>query len=245
MPSHMAAPHVHLNTYHHNNSLLFQFILNEFLLTYREVKTLHHLTAPLKASAKKANGDFNAIVQTIVQLSGPTHHYMRLFSWNIDAGMLGKLKNYCAFFSHNADYEDKTLLSMHNYADKAWILCLQSMETLRAIQAESKASAAQRAELYAMLDKLNLYMHRIARLIGQASLQFSDDENVIYYLLRHHKQLDALLGKGYTGKLLKKMYPKGVQEVGRFLMKRYTSRGFENLLPEISAKISELATALP
>ena len=118
-----------------------------------------------------------------------------------------------------------------------------SLEILRGIQSEPKEIPLKRPKLTPMLDKISTIMSRIARLIGQVSLQFSDDENVIFFLLRHHNQLDALMGQGYANKLLKKMHPKGTQEVGRFLMKRYSARGFVNILPAITAKITRTSPA--
>lgn len=247
MPSQITLPHVHFNTYHHSNSLLIQFIINEYLQAYREVKAIHRQAAALKpdnsrSRVKRPAADYHAITQSIIMLSGSTQHYMRLFSWNADAGILGKLKNYCAFFSHNTDYEDKTLLAMHRHADKAWILCMQSMDIIGAMhEAAPKASAAHQEELYTILEKINACMRNFARLISEVCLQFSDDENVVFFILRHHEQLDAVIGPGYVSKLLRKMYPKGIQEAARFLIKRYTGRGFANLLPAISSKISELS----
>ena len=82
----MAGPHVHLNTYHSTTAFFFNLSSNEFLLTYREVKSLHQLIAPLKIPAKKTKkqeANFDEIALAIIKLSGPSQHYTRLFSFGI------------------------------------------------------------------------------------------------------------------------------------------------------------------
>lgn len=221
MPALMKMPHTHLNSFHQSNSLLFQFILNDFLIALRAVK----------GASEQSPLDYKSIVEAMTQLSGSTQHYMRLFSWNFDLGILAKLRSYSAFISDSMSNEDPDLTAIHRCADQAWF---QSVECLTKARSEDPT-------LNLDLVKLSARMHRFGDLLGKAALQFSDDENVVYFFLRHYKEFDELILKGFVCKLLNKMYPHGIAEAEKFLLKRYSVRGFNNLLANISAKIAELS----
>jgi hypothetical protein len=69
---------------------------------------------------------------------------------------------------------------------------------------------------------------------------FHQDENVTFFLLRHREQFDKIFGQDFTKKFFKKMYAGGLPEAGKMMTQKYSERGFENLLPVIATKISEL-----
>lgn len=213
----------HFNAYHQNNSLLFQFILAEFLDVYQEIRKIEALK----------NEGYETLGASLVKLVGASRDYMRFFAWNFSDGTLSKLKNYCALFSENADGEEKEPIAIQHYADKAWGSCLQATDLLLELPEE-------RATIALTIEKGCNAVHRFAKLIVRVITQFRDDENVVFFVLKHHQKFDALFGSRFISKLFSRMYPKGIKEVRHFLLKKYEARGFENILPTIEAKITEI-----
>jgi hypothetical protein len=249
MPLRMGLFKAHFNSYHHNTSLLFQFILSEFILSYREAKVIHRYMLTLKSDGKEISSpDLDELRASINNLAGLTKEYMRIFSWNIDNGILAKLKNYCALLVQYADPADNSVIALHRYADKVWLLCLQNIDILHLLNSETSLLPAKKLEkvtLSLALKKMSLCFRHLARLIPLIIKQFKDDENVVFFLLNNKEALDELYGKGFFQKLCKKMYPLGgIAELGQLLEQKYFIRGFTNLIPKIKAKIAELETVL-
>lgn len=230
----------HVNSYHQNNSLLFQFILAEFLEAYTEIQRLDALCSrtpsPLPSdelTCRQAENNFHLIQPVLTKLVGSTRDYMRLFSWNVSEGILSKLRTYCSLFLQNADTDEKELIAIQHYADKIWQNCLLAVDALHEVPQD-------RNQLFASLEKSSSAMQRFAKLIPRLIHQFRNDENVIFYILRNHKTFDQLYGNRFVVKLFLKVYPKGLKDAQLLLLKKYTDRGFENILPSIYAITAEV-----
>lgn len=243
MTSHAGISARHVNTYHQSTSLLFQFILVEFAESYAEIQRLDRLCtrtpAPLpdnEASCRQTEDTQRQIEMSLAKLVGSTRDYMRLFSWNFSEGLVAKLKTYCALFLQNSDSDEKELIALQHYADKIWMGCLQAIDAIH-------ENPQEQAALLAALEKANAAMQRFAKLISRLIQQFREDENVIFYVVRHHQLFDKLYGYRFVFKLLGKIFPKGLRETHQFLIKKYTARGFENLLPAIQVHINEIEAA--
>lgn len=229
----------HVNSYHHSNSLLFQFILLEFLEAYNEIRQLDAIRcgndSPMRASESCCRQDppHHLVSLALTKLVGSPKDYMRLFSWNFSEGLLAKLRSYCALFLQNADVNEKELIAIQHYTDKIWQACMQATDIVH-------ETPQDRPILMLALDKASGAMQRLAKLIARLIHQFRDDENVIFYVLRHHEVFDKLYGHRFMHKLIHKIYPKGLNEVRVFLVKKYQERGFDNLLPVIDTTIKEI-----
>lgn len=232
----------HVNAYHLNNSLLFQFILADFFAAFEEIQTIDILCHRKPISTPENpyqphNQELPDQIETILnKLIGSKRDSMRLFSWNFSEGTLTRLKTYCSVFAQNADNDEKELIAMQYYADKVWQHCLQAIEALH-------DSPDQRTPLFVAHEKASGAMHRFAKIISRVIQQFRDDENVVFFVLRHKQQIDKLYGRRFIIKLLCRMYPKGLREAQHFLTKRYVDRNFDNLLPKLSAIFTELEVA--
>lgn len=230
-----------VNSYHQNNGLLFQFILVEFTDVFTEVQRLDALCrrspSPFfssdEAVSQEIKKNHHLIEASLIKLLGPTKNYMRILSWNFNEGLLPKLRTYCAFFAQNADTDEKEIIAMQHYVDKLWQHCLQALNLL-------KKSLPDRSSLLTALDKANSTMQHLAKLIARLIHQFRDDENVVFYVLRHHQTFDRLYGNRFVVKLIGKIYPNGLKEVQFFLTKKYADRGFKNTLPVIHSAIKEI-----
>lgn len=229
----------HVNSYHQSNSLLFQFILLEFIEAYTEIQSLdqlRHRPSPLPQEgsvAHQPNPLYDPFSMALIKLTGSPKDHMRLFSWNFSEGLLSKLRSYCTLFLQNVDAHEKELLAIQHYVDKTWQSCMQAIEAIQ-------NSPKDRPILLVALDKANAAMQRLAKLIARLIPQFRDDENVIFYVLRHHQIFDQLYGQRFTAKLMGKIYPKGLKEVQLLLTRKYQERGFDNLTSVISTVIKEI-----
>ena len=230
----------HVNSYHVSNSLLFQFILSEFIEAFVEIKKIDKMCSRTDQTALAISSDSNsseldypAIKTSLRLLAGATKDYMRLFSWNFSEGILTKLKTYCSLFLENSISSEKDFIAIQHYSEKVWQGCLQAIDALEEVPID-------RAAMLSAIDKASSAMHRFAKQLARLCHQFRDDENVIFFILRHHSLLDSLYGPRFTSKLLSKMFPKGLREVQHFLITRYAQRGFtvvEAPIRSLSAEI--------
>lgn len=248
----LAANHRHrfspqyFKPYYLNNRLLFQFILAELILTSYEMQVINRVMGDLKLTWSALREDqlsqtLHELAEHMSKLSGSSQHYMRILSWN-DDGFLTKLKNYCALLCQQDNNEDKYQTKMHLEANQAWLLSIRVLDIIRALSLKHREELANEENLHAAQEKLNRCLQRLSRLVMRSVLQYRDDENVVFFLIRHKKQLDAIYKPGYVANLVSKMFPKGTQDASHFLVKRYTERGFETLIPTIHKKLAELKT---
>lgn len=167
--------------YHQDTSLLFQFILSEFI----EVQALlQQQDVPL------------------VKLVGSSQGLVRLFSLSQNDGVLTKLKNNCAYFSQNKD--------LHYHTEHAWLSCVEKN-----------------------LPKTSEHMYSLSRAIYNMIPQYREDENIVFYILKNHTELNKSFS---VNALMNEMYPRGPEE---FLVKRYLDRGFKHLIPTIIKNLEE------
>lgn len=230
----------HVNTYHCNNSLIFQFILSEFTESFITIQKLSSFNcsphAPPSAEVLSLSSAINhrqEIEAYLAKLVGSSKGLMQLFSWNFSDGSLSKLKTYCTLLLQNSDNDEKELIALQHYSEKIWLGCVQIAEALNNVPFEA-------AQLAASIDKTSSAMIRFSKLIARLIPQFRDDENVIYYVVRHHKLFDKLYGHRFVVKLLTRLYTRGLQEVLHVLSRKFSARGFDDLIPMIKSYMIEI-----
>ncbi|MCE5318578.1 MAG: hypothetical protein LLG04_14600 [Parachlamydia sp.] len=229
--------HPHLNSYHHNESLLFQFILSEFLAIHAELAPLRKLTTPPRSTAQ-----CDAILTPVVKLAGASFDTMRLFVWNQETGLLSKFKNYCGLYAQHRSEQpaNKHVQVLHQNANQAWLYCMHCLDLLHTLK--DKGINAKTGESLCktnakLLNCLNRIMKALVPLLGD----FTGDENVLFFIVRHSSALDAIFGERFTALTLSTMDPKGLAGVENLLTGQYTKRGFDHLLPLIKTQISLLS----
>lgn len=236
--------------YHRTDSLLFQFILSELIVAHHELSEIREMVQKVRTSLSVSE-EFVQFLLTLSialrKLTGAAQENMRLFSWNIEAGALTKLRNYCAFFSQNKEDSDRSPLLMHRYSNRSWLLCLQCLDCVRVLQhhlLEPDLPEEKIPEVRDLLnittDKLFSQVQRFVRLIARIALNFNQDENVLYFFLQQHEEFNKIYGHNFVNSLFEKMFQKGVPEAGQFLLQKYGERGFHDLFPLIASKITEL-----
>jgi hypothetical protein len=222
-----------------NSSLLFQFILSDFITAFLEIQCLdilyHRKLLPV---VEKRYNEYNQeliqkIEQVLGRLVGIKNEYIKRFSSNIIEGILTRFKMHCIMFSQQSDTEAKELLAMQHYAEKIWQNCMLAADAL-------SDTSNKCTQLFTYLEKASNALHRLGKLITRLIQQFRDDENVVFFVLRHKESFDKAFGKRFITKLFCRMYPKGLPEAKDFLIKKYMDRNFDNIAPMISRLFIEL-----
>ena len=227
----------YFNPYYSSSQLLFQFILSEFIQAYGEIQLINKI-ADEKTEETQTSQRLHALAHHVSLLAGSTQQHMRMLSWN-DDGFLTKMKNYCALLCHYDSNETHDLYRMFKESNQAWLLSLRVLDAIRTMQ-QSTEQSHDTMPFMPVLKKLNNCLKRFSRLVMRAVLPFSQDENVVFFILRNKEQLDALYKPKFTKDLIKKMFSKGTEEASQFLLERYTIRGFTSLIPLINRKFIEL-----
>lgn len=232
MPTNKGIPQQRLNIYHHNESLLFQFILYEHIRSQKETVVFdRYLT-----ETSSAEESLNQLKESLKILIGMHSGFLCLFSWNRDEGILTKLNNYCALLIRQSVQSEK-LTALHTHSEKCWKCCIKLQQTI-----EDKPYPET---LQPIVQKTLTALKKISNVILKTIPHFKNDENVVFFLLRYKKELQTVYGTHVLENLFVKMYAQGTLEAEKFLLLRYSARGFTNLLPTISAKIAELHSPLP
>lgn len=227
----------HRNTRIQSKGLLFQFILSEFITSYSEALTMHQLLPSVEHMVNSET--ISALKANLIKLAGSTGNYSRLFSWNQEDGLLSRLKSFCADFSLQGKKDDHIISKMQSYINQAFLSCIQGLDTIRLLE-DSDGPEQNIKKLYKILSKFIKEMRCFSKLTVEIMRQFSGDENVVFFMLRHQPELDRLYGSRFVFKLISKMFPKGITQVSDFLLSQYKQRGFDHLIPTIQKKISEL-----
>ncbi len=225
-------PRLHVNGYHLEKGLLFQFILSETLAASRQIHVIAH-----------HNRYEHELIQAILELTGPLQEQMRLIAWTPNEGILTKLKGYCANLLHHVNPHDKVSLALSRLAGQSWLQCHNCLDAYNLWQ-EEPASRDLQDDLQKQLARLLQFHLRWTKLLAQKIKDFREDENVLFFLLRHHEDFDACFGEGFVRTLFLRLSPasqrKSLQAAEDFISQKYLKRGFESLLPIIKTKISEL-----
>lgn len=215
----------HLNSYHHTDSLLFQFILAEFLKAFSILIKIEKMRAH--------NYKPEPFISNIRQLSGVGIGLQRYFPWNPDEGVLVKLKSYVDYLSEkwSSSPDSKIISDLQKSVHQLWNHSIDTLETLESNGLES---------FPAKFDKVQHSAQKLKKALAKAIPCFKDDENSIFFIIRHHTAFTSIYGSEFAAKLLDKIYPGGLKEARNFLQQAYTRRKFAHLLPSIKTFLNHL-----
>ncbi len=223
MPTSIPMHTSHYNSYHFNDGLLFQFILHELIYSSEIILDVINLMEETETSEVLATMN-----DTLGRLVGASHESMRLLSWMPDHSPLTKLKNYCALFANQSKDSEKPAHLLHSCSDQAWLGFVQALRFLR-----------EEAKLpFLHIQKAIIPMKKLKSTVGKMLPHFRDDENVLFFTVRHHEQIDTLFGQHFVHKLMLELFPDGLDSACDFMVARYTQRGFESLIPEIEQQFT-------
>ncbi|MDP1834601.1 MAG: hypothetical protein Q8K75_01615 [Chlamydiales bacterium] len=191
----------------------FGLPLAAFAFSKKNQDTLHHLFEQVESM----------VSYSIYSCTQPTQ------------GVLHQFRNDCRKL-HQLSLSDSTA-TLYKIADKAWI------EAQHAIHAYTHGSddAEKRLPFLGYIVKMVKTVERFRKSWPKMLVDFRQDENVLFFLLRRRVDLDPLCGTGFVRDLLQKLWPKGRQELESFVLAAYRRRGFDQLVPQIRAACEELA----
>ncbi len=218
----------HLKDFHNQRDVLLQFIISDVLLTHK-----------MALSLKLPITDMEAFHEQLTQFSGslsPPNGYLKLFDW-YDGGLLGKIRSYCAHFM-DLDKKDPSLNNvvdplikiMHELAHVAW----RTAHTCCHCTVKKPDKPCDIAFLLKMLRRLAATLERIIKVAFWVVLRrFSDNENVLYFIVERRYEIEALSDHTFTERLFQNLFANGIDDARNFLINRYTLRGFKHYIPII------------
>lgn len=239
---------VNLNIYCQSRGLLFQFILSEFLTSYSKVNEIEGIYSSIESELIKnrLQADIeSSLSQTLTLIPMLTGAQMEItdeqtFPWTHNKGSLNKLRYYCFLFGQK-NIENPDAVKMNICVSKAFHSALQLREVILSLQHQIlDGTVPNYVSLYHLLDKLIDNMRLASRLILKLLIQYKDDENILYFLLKNQKDFDVVYDTPFVAKVLKKMYPEGLKFAKDLIVEKYVKRGFGYLIGFISKKMAEL-----
>lgn len=231
-------PPAHLTSYHDEVGLVAQFILHEIIQGIEETRQIMRLLEKSPKTRPNIAKSVKFILNSMIKLSGSNDWgTMRLFNRNFNNGILIKLKNYCAFLIGRVGGTDTYLMEA---AERSWIYSLQALDIIHHLHSQSSPTPKELLSLGGLIEKMSHCILNVAQQVSHLLVQFKQDENVLYFILRFHSELDSLYGENFCFRLFDKMYPKGKNSIETYLSRKYTQRGFQNQIPEIKRFISEI-----
>ncbi len=197
---------------HQNEPLLFQFILNECLMTLSKLQTFSSEESLFLIIGLKEN-----------------HEISR--RWDPHTGHLRWLYYYFTLFETHFNEKNTPLLKQFGASLK---------RALRLAQQYQITSSTFDPRAKSLLH-LKVEVKKMIYLLLKKLFEYRANENVIFFLVRNHELIEKLCGKAKTSFLLVSLFPKGIKEISTFLVERYTKRGFHHLIPLIQQKTALLS----
>jgi hypothetical protein len=229
-------PDRHFSAFYEDNSLLIQFILEEFIQSYQLTLQMKILIQDDLNSRQELSLLSSSLIQLLGQLVGylPQQERAPFSRWT--KGPLTKFKEYCEQLSHNSSYQNKLYSNLHMAAHQAWLTAIHNLELLNYLHISSYTKKNQRSILFfhplqRAFHGLQMRFNQIRRYIPRVMSAYWNDENVILCLLRKRALLTEIYGSDFLYKRFK--WPMKTSELIRLLVQRYQARGFEALLPTI------------
>lgn len=219
--------------YHHyplSSNIVIQLLLQDFLSVYYEISVLRDLlpkiapTSSTTPSRKTSVATRKKLERSLTILLPESDDRLLDHPWNSPRGVLSKLRYHVLMLAEAA---------------------VERTETTELLTLVSKARQFARAASTSLqppdVMKLVRAMERSSQLLPPILKNFAHEENVLFFLARHHRDFDDLLGNGYTYTLLSSLQTKGLSGVRSLLLKRYRQRGFTELLSQIGELMDEIA----
>lgn len=228
-----------LPAYHKEDALVFQFLLNEWLLASR---CNFELSCQIDKLLEKSNSKrvFQDLSAHLKKLSGNQHHFIRFIAPGDDS-LLKKLSHFSAILARDITDARAEERLFRKSANQALGFAIELEHILVSIKETSKENLGAGLErMKNQGEKITAELKKMGRTILKLFGKFAKDENVLFFILRHKKDFDSLQGNGFVRKIIIKNYPKGLLEAEVFLINRYTKRGFNELISLIKMLMQDL-----
>lgn len=206
--------------YPDNPSLVFQFIVSEYLAICQLISTLEN-----EIEQKNGKNAFNLFVQLV----GASDDRVSLYTAAWETKKLSSFQNYCRHFASLEQAE--TAHKINSHAKKIQRHCILAMQSIEEESFLLQDSLHQ--YLVNSLQKKRQSLKAIGRLIEKLFLRFGNHENVLLFLLQKHHELDQAYQSSFVLKIFTKLFPKGIEEVEKIIISQYSQKGYHSLLNQI------------
>lgn len=143
------------------------------------------------------------------------------YDWAMPSGAFNKIKEYENLLKRNFSEEAKVIKVFEDTLKKILI----SWEKKKRLPHKSSFAKTLR-QLYSALEPLLETCKK--------------NENLIFFLLKHRKKIDAMMHEGYFRDYLLRIYPCGLEVLGEKMCDKYHQRGFIAQVAELKFLITEL-----
>lgn len=222
----------------HSDSLLFQFILSEFLTAHQAIHELPRLYDAFAGGIREERGDLGLpLLNALGELAGAMPEEAFDAPWTRRHGTLAHLKHYCLSYAAPAGHE------LQSIARQVFYAALNARDLLWSLQAplDEERYALDLACLSGLVSRLVSEIDAFSEQLKSHLLRYGRDENVIYYLLQQSEPLLKIYSAEFLCNLLKEMFADGTSDARSFLQDRYHERGFDHLLPSIDELLSKIS----
>lgn len=236
MPTQIRGSNHHFAPFYHDNSILIQFVIEEFIQVHQFISKINTLNQNNLDPINETNSCFESLIPLFKELIDGRDHQDSSFSSRWTRGSLTKLKEYCEQFSHNSLNTHKQTVYLHMAAHQMWLMAVHSFELLNSLHPHDCARQSGRHVIVHSLKRsfhrLMMRFNQLSRHLSRAIRDYGNNENVIYYLLRRKEWLADIYGQDFLYQYFKGT-KKGFHLID-VLLNRYQARGFETLLPSLS-----------
>ncbi|MGZ3633626.1 MAG: hypothetical protein ACXU9U_00230 [Parachlamydiaceae bacterium] len=225
--------------------VLFQLILVSFVRTQETIQSL------LSASAQMTEAEMvhrslhkESILQAIEKLVGPSALIQSPFNWKIASGLLTTLKNDSSLFQTIYEKNFSEAVTIRKQAAKSWLYSSELRELASDLSIDKPLKQCDKFNRFQKVEiQITASLKALGNALAKTLTHFKNNENVLYCLLCHHTSLDLIYGPSFTAKNFKKMH-RSLDQTQHFLIEAYQRRGFEQLVPTITQKMSFLHDTL-
>lgn len=221
----------HFAPFYQDNSILIQFVIEEFIHVYQLISKFNHLNQ----ISETENPLSNSLIPVLKDLIGGGDHEELSSSSHWARGSLTKLKEYCEQFSCNSSHQHKHSMHLHMAAHQTWLMAMHSFELLKSLHGNGCTHCFGNKlishSLKRSIQRLLMRFNQLSRYILRALGDYGNNENVIYCLLRKKELLSEIYSEDFLYKCFKGT--KKESHLIDMLLSRYQNRGFETLLPSI------------
>lgn len=246
MPMSLRATNQHfINIQQQSISILFQFILSEFLLVFESSQKIENWMGKIaKVDSGFSGGTatlarYRVIYDLMHELTGSNLAFSLALPWNSSPGSLRNLCYYTYLYHRRQDRNDPEMRNLAGTTEKAFRLASRAHAELTAEDFHCGISQDLLEAVCPRLNQLSLQIDRISSAVAKNILKFAEDENVLFFVLRNQHVFNALYAPHFVRGIFDRLFSH-LDEAEEFLIKRYVQRGFDNLIPIISDKIRHL-----
>lgn len=209
------------------------------------IERFEHLHLP-PFLGESLNALSKELFNSLTHLVHPSQFTISILQWTKSEGPYTRLRAFCLLLcqGHPEFTECHTLAAG---SDRLWNLAFLAAENLDAFNNPNPYTSSKQqspSQILQSFAKIKTAQQQLGRQIKKLLDQFCQDENVLFFLIRHAPQLDEAFGVRFIAKYFDQHFSKGLPEAISFAAKRFKARGFYHLQSQIEAFRQEHEAAL-